>query len=70
VKIRGAGVGERYYAVDTCPAEVGGRHEWPWFHFDERAGALDEMKISQGTDMSLCLTEDDRYLKADGAPRI
>ena len=61
VKIKGAGVRERYYAVDTCPAEVGGWHDWLWFHFDEIAGALDEMKFSQNKDGSIYLTDGQQY---------
>jgi hypothetical protein len=63
VGIKGAGVRERYYAVDTCPAEVGGWHDWLWFHFDEMSGALDEMKISQNKDISLYLTDEKEYFQ-------
>ena len=64
VGIKGAGVRERYYAVDTCPAETGGWHDWMWFHFDEMSGTVDEFKISQNKDMSLYLTEEDKYFPA------
>ena len=64
VAITGAGVRERYYAVDTCPAEVGAWHDWMWFHFDEMSGALDEMKVSQNKDMSLYLADEKQYFPA------
>jgi hypothetical protein len=60
---KGAAVRERYYAVDTCPAEVGGWHDWLWFHFDEMSGALDEMKISQHKDMALYLIDEEQYIQ-------
>jgi hypothetical protein len=64
VAIRGAGQRERYYAVDACPAEVGGWHDWMWFHFDEVSGNLDEMKISRHKDMSLYLTDEKQHFPA------
>jgi hypothetical protein len=62
VGITGAGVRERYYAIDTCPAEVGGWHDWLWFHFDELSGSLDEMKVSQNKDGSFYLTDEKQYV--------
>ncbi len=62
VEIKGAAVRERYYAVDTCPAEVGGWHDWMWFHFDEMFGCLDEMKVSKHKVVSLYLLDEKRYL--------
>lgn len=62
VGIKGAGVRERYYAIDTCPAEVGGWHDWLWFHFDELSGSLDEMKVSQNKDGSFYLTDEKQYV--------
>ncbi len=55
---------ERYYAVDTCPAETGGWHDWMWFHFDEMSGTVDEFKISQNKDMPLYLTKEEKYFPA------
>jgi hypothetical protein len=62
VGIKGAGVRERYYAIDTCPAEVGGWHDWLWFHFDELSGSFDEMKVSGNKDGSLYLTDEQQYV--------
>ena len=62
VGIHGAGVRGRYYAIDTCPDEVGGWHDWVWFHFDEASGSLDEMKVSRNKDGSVYLTLDELYL--------
>lgn len=62
VGFKGAGVRERYYAVDTCPAEVGGWHDWFWFHFDELSGAFDEMKYVAHKDMSIYLTREQQLI--------
>ena len=64
IGISGAGVRERYYAVDTCPAEVGGWHDWLWFHFDELSGSLDEMKISGNKDVSVYFRDEEVYCPA------
>jgi hypothetical protein len=61
VRIRGKGIRERYIAVDTSAAEIGGWEDWMWFHFDEMFGSLYEMKLGN-KDMSLNLVEPKRYL--------
>ncbi len=63
VGIKGKGVRERYIAVDTSAAEIGGWEDWMWFHFDEMFGSLYEMKLGN-KDMSLNLVDEDQYLPA------
>jgi hypothetical protein len=60
INVKGKGVRERYIAVDTSPAEIGGWEDWIWFHFDEMFGSLYEFKY--GTkDMSLYLVDGKQY---------
>jgi hypothetical protein len=57
VKFRGKGIRERYIAVDSSAAEIGGWEDWMWFHFDEAFGSLYEMKLGS-KDMSLNLVDE------------
>lgn len=57
VKVKGAGVRERYIAVDSSAAEIGGWEDWMWFHFDEVFGSMYEMKLGM-KDMVLNLAEE------------
>ncbi|ATN37397.1 hypothetical protein ACO34A_26890 (plasmid) [Rhizobium sp. ACO-34A] len=52
VNFKGKGIRERYIAVDSSAAEIGGWEDWMWFHFDGVFGSLYEMKLGQ-KDMSL-----------------
>jgi len=61
VRIKGAGVRERYWAVDTCPAEIGGWEDWMWFHFDEMFGSMFEFKFNKTKDMSLNIIEGNQF---------
>jgi hypothetical protein len=61
VKFKGKGVRERYIAVDSSAAEIGGWEDWMWFHFDEAFGSLYEMKLG-AKDMSLNLVDEELYL--------
>jgi len=63
VNITGKGIRERYVAVDSSAAEIGGWEDWAWFHFDEAYGSMYEMKLGQ-KDFSINLSEDGRYLPA------
>lgn len=63
IKFTGKGIRERYVAVDSSAAEIGGWEDWMWFHFDEAFGSLYEMKLGQ-KDMSLNLPEEKLYLPA------
>jgi len=62
VRIKGKGARQRYYAADYCSEEVGGWHDWTWFHFDELFGCLEEMKRTKYKVMSLYLLDGERYL--------
>ncbi|MEZ4354120.1 MAG: hypothetical protein R3F16_10730 [Myxococcota bacterium] len=61
VALRGAALRERYVAVDTCAAEIGGWEDWMWFHFDEAFGSYYEMKFAEVKQMSLNLREGGQY---------
>lgn len=61
IRIKGKGIRERYIAVDSSAAEIGGWEDWMWFHFDEAFGSLYEMKLGR-KDMSLNLVNGGHYL--------
>lgn len=61
VRIKGAGVRERYWAVDSCPTEIGGWEDWGWFHFDEMFGSFCEFKYGKSKDMSLNIIEGNQF---------
>jgi hypothetical protein len=61
IRLKGKGIRERYIAVDSSAAEIGGWEDWMWFHFDEAFGSLYEMKIGN-KDMSLNLVDEGQYL--------
>lgn len=63
IAIKGKGIRERYIAVDSSAAEIGGWEDWMWFHFDEAFGSLYEMKLG-ARDMSLNLAGEQRYFPA------
>lgn len=56
VRFTGKGIRERYVAVDSSAAEIGGWEDWAWFHFDEAYGSMYEMKLGQ-KDSSLNLPD-------------
>lgn len=62
VKIKGKGVRQRCLLVEMCNAEIGGWHDWMWFHFDELFGCLDELKLSKFKVMSIYLVDENQYL--------
>lgn len=61
VKVKGAGVRERYVAIDTSPAEIGGWEDWMWCHFDEVSASMYEFKYGNHKAMSLYLVEEKEY---------
>ncbi|MEY8354265.1 hypothetical protein AALB39_13030 [Lachnospiraceae bacterium 54-53] len=63
VHFKGAGIRERYVAVDSSAAEIGGWEDWGWFHFDEASGSLYEMKLGR-KDLAVYLTEEQTYIPA------
>ncbi|MCD9029151.1 hypothetical protein LDO26_13175 [Luteimonas sp. BDR2-5] len=63
IAIKGKGIRERYIAVDSSAAEIGGWEDWMWFHFDEVFGSMYEMKLGQ-KDMVLNLAEEAQFFPA------
>jgi hypothetical protein len=63
VQVRGAGIRERYVAIDSSAAEIGGWEDWGWFHFDEAFGSMYDMRLGQ-KDQVITLVDDDLYLPA------
>jgi hypothetical protein len=61
IHFTGKGARERTDMPDSCPAEVGGWHDWVWFHFDEIFGTLDEMKFTQIKEGSFYLVDEQKY---------
>lgn len=45
VHVRGKGLRERYVAVDSCAAELGGWEDWGFFCFDELHCSLYDMRL-------------------------
>ena len=66
VKVNGAGGRQRYYALNYSQEEVGGWHDWNWFHFDEMHGCVEQMKASNYKVMSLYMRDDDAYFPNGG----
>ena len=60
VEFKGKGIRERYIAVDSSAAEIGGWEDWGWFHFDEVFGSLYEMRLGN-KDFSLNLSKEGLY---------
>lgn len=61
VHIKGAGIRERYVAVDSSAAEIGGWEDWGWFHFDEVFGSMFEFKLGM-KDLAINLVEENKYI--------
>ena len=45
VKVTGLGIRERYVAVDSCAAEIGGWEDWGWVSFNEIHSSLYDMRL-------------------------
>lgn len=45
IKVSGLGIRERYVAVDSCAAEIGGWEDWGWISFNEIHSSMYEMKL-------------------------
>lgn len=63
VHVKGAGIRERYVAIDSSAAEIGGWEDWGWFHFDEAFGSMYDMRLGM-KDQVVTLVDDDLYLPA------
>ncbi len=45
IKVSGAGIRERYVAVDSCAAELGGWEDWGWITFNEVHSSMYDMRL-------------------------
>lgn len=45
IKVNGLGIRERYVAVDSCAAEIGGWEDWGWVAFNEVHSSMYEMRL-------------------------
>ncbi|MGN0628696.1 MAG: hypothetical protein ACI4IW_03600 [Oscillospiraceae bacterium] len=45
VHVKGMGIRERYVAVDSCAAELGGWEDWGWVAFNEVHSSLYDMRL-------------------------
>lgn len=45
VQVKGLGIRERYVAVDSSAAELGGWEDWGWFSFNEIHSSLYDMRL-------------------------
>lgn len=45
IRVNGLGIRERYVAVDSCAAEIGGWEDWGWVSFNEIHSSLYEMRL-------------------------
>ena len=60
VHLKGAGIRERYVAIDSSSAEIGGWEDWGWFHFDEVFGSMYDFRLGI-KDFALTLVDENRY---------
>jgi len=61
INVKGAGIRERYVAVDSSAAEIGGWEDWGWFHFDEAFGSMYDMRLGM-KDQVITLVDENKYL--------
>ncbi|MGN0032313.1 MAG: hypothetical protein ACI358_00785 [Candidatus Limimorpha sp.] len=45
INVSGMGIRERYVAVDSCAAELGGWEDWGWIGFDEIHSSMYDMRL-------------------------
>lgn len=45
IKVAGLGIRERYVAVDSCAAEIGGWEDWGWVSFNEIHFSMYDMRL-------------------------
>lgn len=60
IKVAGLGIRERYVAVDSCAAEIGGWEDWGWVSFNEIHSSLYEMRLGM-KDFALYDLETETY---------
>jgi hypothetical protein len=61
IQVKGSGIRERYVAIDSSAAEIGGWEDWGWFHFDEAFGSMYDMRLGI-KDQVVTLVEENKYL--------
>lgn len=60
IKVKGLGIRERYVAVDSCAAEIGGWEDWGWVSFNEIHSSMYDMRLGM-KDFALYDLENDKY---------
>lgn len=60
VQVKGLGIRERYVAVDSSAAELGGWEDWGWFSFQEIHSSLYDMRLGM-KDFSIYDLQRDRH---------
>lgn len=60
VSVEGRGIRERYVAVDSSAAELGGWEDWGWFGFDEIHSSLYDMRLGM-KDFAMYDIENQKY---------
>lgn len=60
VKVKGLGIRERYVAVDSCAAEIGGWEDWGWVSFNEIHSSMYDMRLGM-KDFAMYDLETKRY---------
>ena len=45
IRVSGMGIRERYVAVDSCAAEIGGWEDWGWVSFNEMHASMYDMRL-------------------------
>lgn len=60
IKVKGLGIRERYVAVDSCAAEIGGWEDWGWVSFNEIHSSFYDMRLGM-KDFAMCDLETGKY---------
>lgn len=60
IKVKGRGIRERYVAVDSSAAELGGWEDWGWFAFDEIHSSMYDMCLGM-KDFAVYDLENEKY---------
>lgn len=60
IKVTGLGIRERYVAVDSCAAEIGGWEDWGWIGFNEIHSSMYDMRLGM-KDFAVYDLENKRY---------
>lgn len=60
IHVTGLGIRERYVAVDSCAAEIGGWEDWGWVSFNEIHSSMYDMRLGM-KDFAIYDLENGRY---------